>query len=293
MLLNGRGMEDSSAQRIVLSIEDITEHKRAEEALHTTQQRFDIVRDASEVGFWFCDLPFADLIWDNRVKEHFWLPPDAPVTIETFYERLHPDDRTRTKEAIERSISNNTRYEIEYRTLSPERKEKWIRAIGRTFYDQNQKPIRFDGVTLDITERKQAEQELRQTLIKEESARRQADEAREALRRLNDELEQRVAERTQELAQSEDRLRSLATELNLAEQRERTRLATELHDYLAQLLVLGRLSLSQAKRTGLPPRGVGFVNETEEILNKSLTYCRTLMAELNPPVLRDQGLKHI
>lgn len=82
----------------------------------------------------------------------------------------------------------------------------------------------------------------------------------------------------------------LATELNLAEQRERKRLAVDLHDYLAQLLVLGRLTLGQAKRAGLPRRGEEFVKETEEILNKALTYCRTLMAELSPPVLRDQGL---
>ncbi len=114
--------------------------------------------------------------------------------------------------------------------------------------------------------------------------------AEEALRRLNDELEQRVHERTHELALSEDRLRTLATELNLAEQRERKRLATELHDYLAQLLVLGRLTLSQAKRAGLPLRSGEFVTETEDILNKALTYCRTLMAELSPPILLDQGL---
>ena len=130
--------------------------------------------------------------------------------------------------------------------------------------------IRTRCFTRDVTEQKQAE---------------------EALRRLNDELEHRVAERTQELAQSEDRLRTLATELNLAEQRERKRLATDLHDYLAQLLVLGRITLGQAKRTGLPPRGEEFVKDTEEILNKALTYCRTLMAELSPPVLQREGLR--
>ncbi|HWF59364.1 MAG TPA: response regulator [Nitrospira sp.] len=115
-------------------------------------------------------------------------------------------------------------------------------------------------------------------------------ESEEALRGVNDTLEQRVIERTQELAQSEDRLRALATELNLAEQRERKRLATDLHDYLAQLLVVGVMTLSQAKRIGLPPRAEDFVKQTEETLGKALTYCRTLMAELSPPVLQEQGL---
>lgn len=107
---------------------------------------------------------------------------------------------------------------------------------------------------------------------------------------MNEELEQRVFERTQALRQSEDHLRTLAMELNLAEQRERTRLAIEVHDYLAQLLVLARMTLAQAKQTGLSSRAEDFVKTTEQTLGEALTYCRTLMTELSPPVLQEQGL---
>lgn len=106
----------------------------------------------------------------------------------------------------------------------------------------------------------------------------------------NGELERRVLARTQELEQLQDDLRTLAVELNLAEQRERARIACELHDYLAQLLVLCRLKLGQAKRQELSPRAAHFVQETEETLGKALAYCRTLMAELSPPVLQGKGL---
>ena len=98
-------------------------------------------------------------------------------------------------------------------------------------------------------------------------------------------------ERTKALAQSQARLRALATELSLTEQRERKRLAGELHDHLAQMLVLGKMKVSQARQLpGLMPRCLGFLNEVDQVLTRSLTYTRTLVADLAPPALRDFGL---
>jgi PAS domain S-box-containing protein len=106
-----------------------------------------------------------------------------------------------------------------------------------------------------------------------------------------EELERQVTVRTAELLETQDRLRALATELNLAEQRERKRLATELHDHLQQTLVLGKLKVGHAKRLlqGVP-EGLEAVKQFDEILNDALSYTRTLVAELSPPVLREHGL---
>lgn len=105
------------------------------------------------------------------------------------------------------------------------------------------------------------------------------------------ELEARVQDRTRDLIQSHERLRALGTELNLAEQRERKRLAAELHDHLQQMLVLGKIKLGQGKRLahGLPAC-VELIKEVDDVLTDALTYTRTLVAELSPPVLRDHGL---
>ena len=98
-------------------------------------------------------------------------------------------------------------------------------------------------------------------------------------------------ERTRALTLSQARLRGLVTELNLAEQRERKRLAAELHDHLAQMLVLGKMKVSQARQVpGLMPRCLGLLNEVDEVLTQSLAYTRTLVADLVPPALRDFGL---
>lgn len=116
--------------------------------------------------------------------------------------------------------------------------------------------------------------------------------AEEALRRLNGDLEQRVMERTRDLVASNHRLQALASELTLAEQRERKRLASELHDYLAQILALGRIKMSQlrqkvsAQESPVPQ----LVAEIDNLLEKAGEYTRSLMAKLNPPVLDELGL---
>ena len=153
---------DGSPLRVLGTVLDITQRKQYEETLQQHRERFGLVAEAAHVGFWFCDLPFNKLIWDNRVKEHFWLPPDADVTIDTFYERIHPDDRERTRLAIAESNAGNTRYDIEYRTVSSDGRVKWIRALGSTFYDNSGIPTRFDGLTLDVTDSKQIEERERQ-----------------------------------------------------------------------------------------------------------------------------------
>jgi len=115
--------------------------------------------------------------------------------------------------------------------------------------------------------------------------------SQEELRALAGRLEQMVGERTWELTRTQERLRALAAELNLAEQRERNRLATDLHDHLAQLLVLAKMKLSQARQVpGFLPKAQGLLNEVDHAVAQSLTYTRTLVANLAPPALRDFGL---
>ena len=117
--------------------------------------------------------------------------------------------------------------------------------------------------------------------------------AEEALRRLNGDLERRVLDRTRDLVASNHRLQALASELTLAEQRERKRLASELHDYLAQILALGRIKMSQLRQKVVPseaPAVQQLVGEIDTLLEKAGEYTRSLMAKLNPPVLDELGL---
>ncbi|MGH7182006.1 MAG: PAS domain-containing protein, partial [Nitrospiraceae bacterium] len=141
------------------------------------------------------------------------------------------------------------------------------------------RPTQILGTVQDITERKQNEL----ARIDGEQALYRAEQ------RWTVELERKVAERTQELIFYQTRLRALASELTLAEQRERQHIAIELHDYLSQLLVVGQMKLNQAKREEMTPRVLGLTQELEGVLSKALEYARSLVAELHPPVLREFG----
>lgn len=141
---------------------DTTEQKRTEQELQVSRERLDFVVNSSEVGLWYCDLPFDRLVWNTKCKEHFGLPPDAEVTIGTFYERLHADHREATRRAIERSIEGRSQYDTEFRTVDAQGRVRWIRAIGQPFYDVEGTPLRFDGITVDVTERIRQEEALRE-----------------------------------------------------------------------------------------------------------------------------------
>ncbi|MGH7184569.1 MAG: response regulator [Nitrospiraceae bacterium] len=116
-------------------------------------------------------------------------------------------------------------------------------------------------------------------------------QSEEHFRNVAGKLEQRVEERDNELILSQERLRALAIEMNWTEHRERKRVATELHDHLAQLLALAVMKLAQVKqKQELASISTNLVNNVQTILADALNYTRTLITDMNPPKIQDVGL---
>jgi len=144
----------------VAGIIDETARKNAEDALALSRARFDFVATSADIGVWSCDVPLGDLIWNNACKAHFGLAPDAIVTIDTFFDRIHPDDVDATRRAIDDALNQGVPCDIEYRARQQDGSFRWIRAVGRTEYDDQGIARRFEGVTVDITATKRAEAAL-------------------------------------------------------------------------------------------------------------------------------------
>ena len=127
----------------------------------------------------------------------------------------------------------------------------------------------FVAIKDDVTERKQAEAQLRE---------------------LNETLEKRVAERTAEAEQRAAQLKALAFELSQAERTERLVLANALHEHLQQILVAAKLNLDALQARLGDEKLRSDVLRVAELLDESLTWCRSVTVSLSPPVLQEAGL---
>ncbi len=260
---------EPAERKVAVLFSDITARKQTEAALRESEERLRLAMAGSQMGAWEVDLQKGTVIWDAREREIFGTSLDGdPKHMAHFYALLHPEDVDRITRAVEAG-ERTGQFSEEFRIVrADDGAVRWIAGHGATVTDPSGRPLRMVGVNYDITDRK-------------------ASQAR--LERFAEELERQVSERTHELVSSQSQLRALATELNLAEQRERKRIAAELHDHLAQLLVLVRLKLGQAKQ-GPVYRSLDMITQAEDIINQSLTYTRNLVAELSPPVLHEFGL---
>ena len=138
---------------------------RAEEELAESQERLALAVQATQLGTFDFSPRTGKLVWSEMTRRHFGLPPDAEVSYDVFLRAVHPDDRERVNAVVQSLLSAHSdgQYAAEYRTVGiADRVERRVSSWGRIFYDPMGVPLRFIGVTLDISERKRLEDRLHQ-----------------------------------------------------------------------------------------------------------------------------------
>lgn len=150
---------------------DITERKRAERRLRSSERRLAQAQRLAQIGNWELDLRSNVLLWSDEVFRIFEIDSSRfQATYEAFLDRIHPQDRAAVNAAYWNAVNNREPYEIEHRLLFADGRIKWVVERGRTDYNERGTPIRSRGTVQDVTERKAAEAARREKELAERAS---------------------------------------------------------------------------------------------------------------------------
>ena len=136
---------------------DVTELMTKDEALRQSEERMRLATVAVNLGIWEWDLS-KDEIWaTNARRAILGLPASGKIALEDFICRLHPDDRDRVRRTIDDTIHSGEGFDSEYRLILADGIVRWMSTRGSVHFDDAGKPAQLLGISIDITERKQAE----------------------------------------------------------------------------------------------------------------------------------------
>jgi two-component system, cell cycle sensor histidine kinase and response regulator CckA len=142
---------------------DVTERKRAQEMLTQSQERLQMALKAARMGTWHWDVGANALTWDDGLERLYDLAPGERITsFEQFLQRVHPDDRAFVEQSVERALEGWGGLDYEFRIVLPNGRVRWLADQGRLVRDADGKVVSLTGICLDVTERKQVEERLRQ-----------------------------------------------------------------------------------------------------------------------------------
>ena len=144
----------------------------AEAALRKGEEQLRMAVEAGEVGIWDWDMATHQVSWSDRVYQMHELPPGGPTGgFDGFRNRIHPDDREHVLASLETALAGGPPYSVEFRTVLPDGRIRWIATRGALVRDAQGRPLRMVGASTDVT----ARQEL---LAAERRARGEAESAR-------------------------------------------------------------------------------------------------------------------
>lgn len=259
---------------------DVTARKQAEEALRASEERLRLTLEAADMGAWEWDVDSDVSVWNPREYEVLGLRAgvDEPSAA-NFFARVHPEDRPALERTIAEAVEGKGAVNEEFRIIRGDGQVRWIQSTGRFLSPALGVGRHMLGLNFDITERKELEA---------------------ALKEHTGLLEQRVAERTAELQETNEKLRQemarrrrLEAEALGASEREQRRIGHDLHDGLCQLTtgtVLLSKRLARVLRDKELPKEARLARQIARLIESVAEEARRLSHGLSPVALESDGL---
>lgn len=155
--------ESGNPVSVICAFHDITARRESESALRQSEERMRLATQTGKVGVWDWDAVTNRITWsDSLFTIHGLRKADFEPTLEGFAALIHPEDRARVMEAVRRAMDEDAPYELEFRVLRPDGNVAWVLTTAGVLR-QDGRPVRLLGATLDITQRKNAEEHLRRS----------------------------------------------------------------------------------------------------------------------------------
>jgi len=233
-------------------LSDITERKQAEERHRESEERFRQLAENIDGYVWLTSLDDSEVYYLSPGYEKITGRSCASVyqDPESWTKIIHPDDRDRVLAVARGPLRNEVR-QLEYRIVRPDGSVRWIRDRAFPVRNAAGAVYRIAGIGEDITARKQAEEDLRQ---------------------------------------SYERVQALSRQLIAAQDTERRRLARELHDEVGQALTAVKMSLQAVQRDPGSAASAGRLTDSMEVVTRVLGQVRNLSLDYWPLMLEDLGL---
>ena len=166
-----------TAESLTRAMENAVERWTMAVELRVTNARLRLALEASRTGIWTWDLTADAVTWTPECYEIHGLAVDAfDGTSAGFFRLVHPEDRARREATVRAAIEDHTPYHSEFRVIRPSGEVLWVENLGRASYDISGRPLRMLGTVTDISERKNADEVVREALDQAQRAVRSRDE---------------------------------------------------------------------------------------------------------------------
>jgi PAS domain S-box-containing protein len=157
---NARAFFDSQGKmlRMIGMVADITERKLAEQELARANEQFKLSMEAAGIGGWEFDLSSRQNLWFGKAHVQLGMKPDEGSSSQAFWARVHPDDYAVLRNALQAAKRDHTDFNHEFRVVWADGTIHWLHSRGRYHYSATGEAERMLGMSIDITDRKCAEE---------------------------------------------------------------------------------------------------------------------------------------